>query len=76
MNIRKRLPLFGTWGMLAALTLSACGGRHNGGAGNTSSTTPVVPAALVSIAVTPVTATVATGATQQFTATGMYTRTA
>jgi glycosyl hydrolase family 64 (putative beta-1,3-glucanase)/Big-like domain-containing protein len=72
MNIRKRLPLFGTWGMLAALTLSACGGGHNGGAGNTSSTAPVVPPALVSIAVTPATATVATGATQQFTATGTY----
>jgi Beta-1,3-glucanase/Bacterial Ig-like domain (group 2) len=69
-----RLALFGTWVMAAALTLSACGGGHNGGSGGTpSSTTPVVPApALVSIAVTPATATVRTGATQQFTATGTY----
>jgi trimeric autotransporter adhesin len=74
MNIRKRLPLLGTWGMLAALTLSACGGGHNGGNSSAAPMAPTAPTAptLVSIAVTPAAASVKTGATQQFTATGMY----
>lgn len=71
MFIRKlaRMPV---WGFVAtaALALAGCGG---GGGGGGSGTTPPPPApTLSSIAVTPTTATVAIGATQQLTVTGTY----
>ncbi len=59
---KKRFGIFAALVLCLSLTLAACGG---GGGGGGSAT-------LVSIAVTPATSNIATGTTQQFTATGTY----
>jgi Bacterial Ig-like domain (group 2) len=62
----------GIWISLALLALSSCG-DDTAAPGRGSATLNVAAAPLASIAVTPANPSVATGMTQQFTATGTYT---